>query len=102
MSVIVCGQDDVIPDECPTCGGWLHRVQRRGLVGPHGWRFCSLDCIDDQVESEAEQSERQHLDVRDLLCACEVCTERGLPTEAMRAEYAAYASGAVHPTGEDT
>ena len=101
MSVIVCGQHDVTPDECPNCGGWLHRVQRGGQDGPHGWRFCSLECIDDQVESEAQQDERLHLNVRDLLCGCAVCQRHGLPTDAMRAEYEAYRAGvgSVSPEG---
>lgn len=82
MSVIVCGQNDVIPDECPKCGGWLHSVQRGGFTGPHGWRYCTSDCIDEQVEYEARQEINRHLYVRDLLCDCEVCMAAGYPTAA--------------------
>lgn len=95
MSVVVCGQAEVVPDGCPFCGGWLHRVQQGGFEGPHGWLFCEPDCITEQVDYEARRAEAGHLNVRDLLCACEVCQRHGLPTEAMRAEYAAYRAGAT-------
>lgn len=90
--LIVCGQNEVLGDECVTCGGWLDSVQRGGFEGPHGWRFCDLDCIDDQVEREAQAEIQHHLTVRDLLCACEDCEENGLPTQAMLDEYAAHAA----------
>lgn len=90
-----CGQAEVMPDDCPFCGGWLHRVQQAGFEGPHGWRFCEPDCITEQIEYEARRAEADHLNVRDLLCECEVCRRHGLPTAAMRAEYAAYRAGAV-------
>jgi hypothetical protein len=90
MSIIACGQSDVIPDECPTCGGWLHRVQRGGFDGPHGWKYCEPDCIDDQLEAESRSKAVTHLHARDLLCDCEVCAAAGYPTDAMRAEYDAY------------
>lgn len=90
MTVIACGQNDVLRDECVSCGGWLDRLQRGGLPGPHGWPFCSLECIDAQVEHEAQIETERHLAVRDLLCECQVCTDAGLPTQAMRDEYAAY------------
>lgn len=92
MAIIVCGQNEILGDECITCGGWRDRVQRGGFEGPHGWRFCSIECIDDQVEHEARIETERHLAIRDLLCTCEVCTEAGLPTQAMRDEYAAYAA----------
>lgn len=53
-------------------------AHRAGLVGPHGWRFCELECIDGQVEHEANLEVTRHLKLRDLLCACEICTEHGL------------------------
>lgn len=93
MSVIVCGQNEAIPDECPSCGGWLHRIQHGGFPGPHGWGFCEPGCVDAQVEYEARQEVDRHLNTRDLLCGCPVCARRGLPTEAMRAEYTAYRAG---------
>lgn len=105
MNAIVCGQNEVIGDECVFCGGWLDRVTRGGLVGPHGWRFCELDCIDGQVEYEAQQEERRHLYIRDLLCTCDICTEAGLPTQAMRDEHAEYhraVAGSVSVLPEET
>lgn len=90
MRVIACGQSEVIGDECVFCGGWLDRVTRGGLVGPHGWRFCELECIDGQVEHEAAQEIQRHLAVRDLLCSCEDCEENGMPTQAMLDEHAEY------------
>lgn len=87
-AVIVCGQNEVLGDECPTCGGWLSCVQRGGYEGPHGWRFCSVECIDYQVEHEAKLEVQRHLTVRDLLCECLACAGAGLPTHAMRDEYA--------------
>lgn len=90
MGIIACGQDEILGDECVSCGGWRDRIQRGGYEGPHGWRFCSLECIDEQVEHEAALEIRRHIEVRDLLCACEDCEENGLPTQAMLDEYAAY------------
>lgn len=95
MTIVLCGQAAVMPDECPACGGWLHHVQVGGFPGPHGWKFCTPDCVDDQVEFEARREVDHHLNTRDLLCACAVCARRGLPTDAMRAEYAAYRAGAA-------
>lgn len=90
MNIIACGQNEVIGDECVFCGGWLDRVTRGGLTGPHGWRFCELECIDGQVEYEARQEVARHLEIRDLLCTCGVCAGAGLPTQAMRDEVAGY------------
>jgi hypothetical protein len=94
MSAIACTQQDVMPDTCPACGGWLHRIQHGGFPGPHGWGFCEPACVDDQVEYEARAEVDRHLYARDLLCGldngCQVCARRGLPTQAMRDEYAAY------------
>jgi hypothetical protein len=44
MSIIICTQDDILPDECPECGGWLHTEIPGGVAGPFEWRFCSEDC----------------------------------------------------------
>lgn len=90
MSVIICGQSEILGDECVSCGGWLDTLQRGGFEGPHGWRFCSLECIDAQVDHEADLELKRHLTVRDLLCACVVCGDAGLPTQAMRDEYATW------------
>lgn len=90
MSIIVCGQDEILRDECPACGGWLDRVQCGGFPGPHGWRFCDPECIDNQLDREERIETGRHIAIRDLLCECEICRERGLPTEAMREEYTAY------------
>lgn len=91
MSIIVCDQAAVLGDGCPGCGGWLHRVQRSGFPGPHGWFYCDEDCIADQAEQEAHNHVDAHLGTRDLLCDCaQFCAPRGLPTQEMRDEYAAY------------
>lgn len=90
MNAIACGQYDVLGDGCPGCGGWLHRVQRGGFPGPNGWHYCDEDCIADHQEYVARQHVESHYGTRDLLCECEICTARGLPTQAMRDEYAAY------------
>lgn len=92
MSIIVCGQNEILGDECVFCGGSRDTLLRGGYEGPHGWRFCSLECIDDQVEHEARLETQRHLNVRDLLCACETCKVNGLPTQVMRDEHAAYRS----------
>lgn len=99
MAIIACGQDEILGDECVFCGGWLDRVTPGGLVGPHGWLFCDLDCINGQVEYEALLDTQRHLKVRDLLCECQMCQEVGLPTQAMRDEHAAYGA-ALRDGGE--
>lgn len=89
--VIACGQSAIFPDTCLSCGGYLHRVVRDGFPGRNGWRFCDEDCVADDQEHRARQHTDQHVGTRDLLCDCaEVCAPRGLPTQAMRDEYAAY------------
>ncbi len=90
--IIVCGQAAVLGDtDTCVCGFWLHSVIPGGLPGPNGWRYCSPECADAQLEREAVDCATDHLGVRDLLCDCaEVCAPRGLPDAAMRAEYAAY------------
>lgn len=91
MTIINCGQFDILGDECPGCGGWLDRVLRGGFAGPNGWRYCDQQCIEDYLESQAVRHTDFHIGVRDLLCDCaEICAPRGLPTSAMLAEYAAY------------
>lgn len=82
----VCGQFDVLGDGCPGCGGWLHRVMRGGFIGPDGFWYCDEDCIVDyQVWKE-----QQHVQRRDLLCACEICVKHGRPTQAELTEYQDY------------
>jgi hypothetical protein len=89
VTIIVCTQDHVLPDECPECGGWLHTIHRGGVAGPCG-RYCSEDCVDGAQHHADELNERVHLHARDLLCACPVCTAAGHPTETEVAEYRAY------------
>lgn len=50
MTIMVCGQNEVLPGSCPECGGWLHREQKNGFEGPYGVRYCCTECIDDYVE----------------------------------------------------
>jgi hypothetical protein len=90
MTIIACGQNDVIPDECPECGGWLHVERLDGFPGANGFRYCSEECIADSQERAATSAIVVHLHQRDLVCACEICTAHGLPTQAMHDEYAAY------------
>lgn len=37
----------LLPDKnlCWFCGEWLHSTQRDGFDGPHGNRYCSLECV---------------------------------------------------------
>lgn len=91
MSVVACGQSAIFPDTCMSCGGYLHRVVRHGFPGRHGWRFCSEDCVADDQETRVRDHATGHRATRDLLCDCaEVCAPLGLPTQAMKDEYADY------------
>lgn len=91
MSIpIICGQNEILGDGCAFCDGWLHAEVRGGFPGANGWRYCSEDCVADQQEHLERQHVDAHVDTRDLLCECEICAARGLPTQAMRDEYAAY------------
>lgn len=90
MAILACGQAEIMPDTCVECGFWLHTEQRGGYPAQTG-RVCSEDCAASQSERGREARIANHLHVRDLLCACEdVCAPRGLPSEADRAEYAAF------------
>jgi hypothetical protein len=53
-------------------------------------RYCCEDCIADRQEWVARQRTKGHYATRDLLCACDICAARGLPTQAMLDEYDAY------------
>lgn len=90
MAVIVCGQFAVLGDECPGCGSHLHRVRRGGFQGADGWWYCDEECIADHQEWLAKKHTEGHYATRDLLCACEICSARGLPSQAMLDEYADY------------
>lgn len=91
MTIIACGQDDVFLSTCPGCEASYHRFIKGGVVGPHGWRYCEQACIDLQLDYEAFVHAESHRATRDLLCDCaEVCAPRGLPTQAMLDEVAAY------------
>jgi hypothetical protein len=90
VTIFVCGQNEVMPGEC-LCGSDYNRLIPGGVVGPHGWRYCGQQCIDDQLDHEARRDANDHLGVRDLLCACpDICAPAGLPTAAMLQEYADY------------
>lgn len=90
MTVIACGQFDILGDECPGCGGGLSDYQQGGYAGEHGVRYCSEDCIVAAQESAKLADQRHHLNVRDLMCACEVCTRAGHPTAGELAEWREY------------
>lgn len=89
MAIIACGQNEIMPDTCVECGGWLHAERRNGFSGPTG-RVCSEDCAADATEQAALQDQRQHVRMRDLMCTCEVCAVAGHPTQAEQDEYRAY------------
>lgn len=88
--MILCTQDHVAPHECVECGGGLPRGGGYRPNGPRGFRFCSEDCIASYQERAAQVDVSHHLRMRDLLCACEICAARELPSAQDRAEYAAY------------
>jgi hypothetical protein len=92
VTIFLCTQSHVLPDECIGCGGWLHTEQRGGCPGPVG-NYCTEDCASDDTARIAEQDERTHLTVRDLICACPVCVVNGHPTAAEITEYHAYLAG---------
>lgn len=94
MSVFVCGPAEILVDECPVCGGWLHVVQQGGVQNPSGGRCCSQDCIDDAYEETFRVDVDRHLSLRDLLCNCTaICAPRGLPSAAQLAEYREWCAG---------
>lgn len=90
MTIITCTQNDILPDECPECGGWLHDERRGGVPGPFEWWFCSEDCAASCQDHATAGDRVAHLHVRDLMCDCEVCTAAGHPTDAEKAEWAAH------------
>lgn len=88
--IFVCGQGDILRDDCPECGGDLNHILRGGFQAAVG-RVCSLDCVDAQLERLEQQRREFHWGARDLMCACaEFCQPAGRPTEADRAEWAEY------------
>lgn len=86
MTLIACGQNEIMPAECPSCGGWLHR-ERPGGYPTAGMTVCSEDCAADQHERRARVDVSQHLSIRDLLCECDICAAHGHPTADERNEY---------------
>jgi len=87
MSALMCGQNEVLPDGCPECGGWLHRERRGGYPSDRGgFPHCSEDCITDHQD----RAIRVHIEMRDMLCDCPICVAAGLPSEADRAEWSNY------------
>lgn len=89
MTIIACTQEYIAPNECIECGGWLHSQRRRGYPGPAG-RYCTEDCAANAQERIERDQRHNHLEIRDLMCDCEVCVAAGHPTEAELAEYQAY------------
>jgi hypothetical protein len=78
--IVTCTQATVLPDECPECGGWLHRVHRGGVPGPAG-QYCGEDCASDAQSRINIRTTAAHLYSRDLLCSCPTCRAAGHPTE---------------------
>ena len=50
-AIFLCFQDK---DLCWYCGEWIHVDVRGGLEGPHGNRYCSMDCIDALIEADEQ------------------------------------------------
>lgn len=92
MTLIACGQEQIAPDECVNCGFWLHSQTHGGVPGPFG-RYCDEECATAAQDRADEVSRVSHLHVRDLLCACPVCTEAGHPTPAELVEWKNYQEG---------
>jgi uncharacterized Zn finger protein (UPF0148 family) len=92
VTIVTCTQATVLPDECPECGGWLHRVHRGGVPGPVG-QYCEEDCASAAQTRIDQQARAAHLYCRDLLCSCPVCQAAGHPTEAEREEYRTHIKG---------
>jgi ferredoxin len=89
MTIIVCTQEHIAPDECVECGFWLHHERRGGYPGPAG-QYCSEDCAAGAQERIERDQRWNHVQIRDLMCDCPVCTAAGHPTAAEVAEYHAY------------
>ena len=90
-AIIVCSQFDILGDECPNCGGDVHRVQRGGFPSLMGF-VCDEECAVAASDFVQHRRAEAHLAVRDLLCDCADCTAAGHPTQAERDEYAAWAA----------
>lgn len=88
MSIIVCGQIDILGAfACIECEGPLPGAGIPAKVG----RVCSEDCAADQSDRLAVLDRQTHLNQRDLLCDCaKYCAPAGLPNTEMRQEYADY------------
>lgn len=86
MAIIVCGQNEIMPDTCPACGEWLHREHRGGFPTA-GMTVCSEDCAADMHDRRGRVDVSQHLSIRDLLCECDICAAHGHPTAGERDEY---------------
>lgn len=89
MSVIVCNEMAVMGFlSCFNCDG---PVKAKTMIEANGGkRYCCEDCAAEHCEWMAENARREHLRMRDLLCACETCTAAGRPTVEERAEWQAY------------
>lgn len=89
MTIFVCGADDLgMGNLCAECDSWLG--DGTGTVPREGQRFCDETCADQHVARTRHAARDAHLRTRDLLCECATCHEAGHPTEAERAEWAAY------------
>lgn len=89
MTIIVCTQETICPDECIYCGNWLHDPTPGGVPGPSG-RYCTEDCAAAHQNDLVLYARLNHLEIRDLLCDCEICTTNGRPTAAELDEWRAY------------
>ena len=87
MRVFACTADDLgLSLHCLECDGWLGADP----VEHNGMRFCSMECVEQNVDQQSYVARDHHLRTRDLMCGCEVCSAAGHPTGAEHAEWAAY------------
>jgi hypothetical protein len=83
--VIACDQFAILGESCPECGGWLSATIPGGIRTGHGIVVCSEECATWLEVYRAHVMRDQHLESRDLLCACEhTCAPLGYPTKVHR------------------
>jgi hypothetical protein len=87
VSVIVCGQAEILGGRCLECEGPVPTVG--GVLSKLGW-LCSEDCASDMTERIARLRAETHLHQRDLMCECDTCIAAGHPTDMERTEWAEY------------
>lgn len=73
--LIACGQADILGAfSCIECEGPLLGAGIAARIG----RACSEDCAADQSARLDWQERQDHIRLRDLHCACDVCVDAGM------------------------